>query len=344
MSFQLFWFIVIAVLFTAYFVLEGFDFGVGALSPIVAKMAGEDSEKARRVALNTIGPFWDANEVWLITAGGAMFAAFPGWYSSIFSGFYLALFLILLALILRNLSIEFRGKIASPKWKKACDYGFTIGSVMAAVLWGVAFANIIRGVTFRGTEVVNPSLLALLNPYSLLGGVAMLLLFCLHGALFVNLKTFGKVRDISRKLIFYLFTPTAVALVIFGLWSQISYGKDWTWIPLGLIVVFTIFSLLFSLQSKDLLAFISLCLVIAGLVILFFGILYPYVLPDINRIDGLGLTVYNASSSDYTLKIMTWAALIATPVIIGYQAWSFWVFRKRISIQSIPAGNGLPTN
>ena len=202
------WFVLIAVLFIGYFVLEGFDFGVGMLLPILGR--GRDAQVAdtrRRVLINTIGPVWDGNEVWLITAAGAMFAAFPEWYATLFSGFFLALLVILLALIVRVVAIEYRGKVDDPAWRHRCDLTIMTSSYVLALMWGVAFANIVRGVAMDADHNVTDNLLDLLNPYGLLGGVTTLLVFLLHGTVFVALKTAGTVREDAVALAYRLSFP-----------------------------------------------------------------------------------------------------------------------------------------
>ena len=218
MGLQITWFVLVAVLFLGYFVLEGFDFGVGILSPFVSRHDNPDvQEKKRRVVLNTIGPHWDGNEVWLLTGGGALFASFPQWYATMFSGFYLALFLILLALIWRNVSIEFRGKIETKGWRKAWDIGFFVGSLLPALLWGVAFANIVQGVDIDANKNILTPLWGLLNPYGLLGGLATLLLFTLHGGVFMALKTDGIVRESALKAVRYVAIPTIIVVAALSL-------------------------------------------------------------------------------------------------------------------------------
>src|SRR6266700_7684174 len=188
------WFIAIAVLWAGYFVLEGFDFGVGILLPFLSR----GDETARRTMINTIGPVWDGNEVWLLTAGGATFAAFPAWYATLFSGFYLPLLLILAALIIRGVCFEFRCKVEDPRWRAAWDRALFFGSALPALLWGVAFANIVRGVPLNAAHVYTGNLLTLLNWYGLLGGLVTLSLFILHGAIFLSLKTTCGLRQRAR--------------------------------------------------------------------------------------------------------------------------------------------------
>ncbi|MGW4634053.1 cytochrome d ubiquinol oxidase subunit II [Nocardia sp. NPDC004415] len=337
MNLQEFWFVLIGVLFTGYFVLEGFDFGVGMLMPIL----GKGSDTRRRVVLNTIGPVWDGNEVWLITAGGALFAAFPEWYASMFSGFYLALLLLLVALILRVCAIEYRGKINDPKWRKWCDIGIGIGSWVPALAWGWVFANMVRGVPLNERKQIVGSVWDLFSPYALLGGLATATLFALHGAIFLTLKTAGEVRADTERVARLLLIPTAVVVGAFGLWTQLAYGTGWTWAMLGLAVAGLLLAAAANLAGRDGWAFVGTTLTVIGATVLIVGSMFPNVLPS--TIDPLyHLTVYNASSTPYTLKVMSWAALIATPVVLIYQGWTYWVFRQRIRVEQIPAPIGLP--
>lgn len=335
------WFVLVAVLFLGYFVLEGFDFGVGILSPFISRAADKEVvEKKRRVVLNTIGPFWDGNEVWLLTAGGALFASFPQWYATMFSGFYLALFLILLALIIRNVSIEFRSKLDTPRWRAVWDVCFFIGSFLPALLWGVAFANVIQGVAIDANKNVLTPLWGLLNPYGLLGGLATLLLFTLHGAIFVALKTAGVVRDSALAAIRYVAIPTIVVVAAFGLWTQLAHGKGWTWGALAFAAVCLIAAAALGWMGKENWAFALTCLTLVGVVLLLFGSLYPYLMPTTLE-GGQALTIYNSSSTQYTLTVMSIAAAVFTPIVIAYQAWTFWVFRKRLTTAAIPDPTGL---
>ncbi|WP_433577805.1 cytochrome d ubiquinol oxidase subunit II [Nocardia brasiliensis] len=336
MSLQEFWFVLIGVLFTGYFVLEGFDFGVGMLMPIL----GKGSDTRRRVVLNTIGPVWDGNEVWVITAGGAMFAAFPEWYASLFSGFYLALLLLLVALILRICAIEYRGKIDDPRWRARCDLGIGIGSWIPALAWGWVFANVVRGVPLNEKKQFAGSVWDLLGPYALLGGLTTGLLFALHGAVFLGLKTGGEVRADAQRTAKLLLVPTAVVVGVFGVWTQLAYGTGWTWIPLGLAVLGLIGAGVAVYADRDGWAFTGTAVTVAAATALLFGSLFPNVLPS--TIDAaFDLTIHNASSTPYTLKVMSWAAVLVTPVVLLYQGWTYWVFRKRITVDHIPASIGL---
>ncbi|MFC7447817.1 cytochrome d ubiquinol oxidase subunit II [Rhodococcus daqingensis] len=336
MGLQEFWFILIAVLFVGYFVLEGFDFGVGMLFPVLGR-----TDTRRRVMLNTIGPVWDGNEVWLITGGGALFAAFPEWYATLFSGFYIPLLLILVALILRVCAIEWRGKIDDDRWRARADWGIMIGSWVPAVLWGVAFANIVRGVAIDENKQVTSGFFALLNPYALLGGLTTALVFALHGAVFLALKTADEVRADAVKLAARLSVPTVVVAGAFVLWTQLAYGKGWTWILVAVAAAALLGVVGLTAVEREGWAFVLTSVAVIATVVLLFGSLYPNVMPSTID-DAYSLTIYNASSSPYTLKVMTWAAAIMTPVVLIYQGWTYWVFRQRISTKQIPPSIGLP--
>jgi cytochrome d ubiquinol oxidase subunit II len=334
------WFILIAVLFTGYFVLEGFDFGVGMHMPVLGRGRSESADTRRRVLLNTIGPVWDGNEVWLITAGGAMFAAFPEWYATLFSGFYLPLLLILLALIVRVCAIEWRGKIDDPTWRRRCDWGIIFGSWVPAVLWGVAFANIVRGVAIDEDKQYVGGFFDLLNPYALLGGVTTALVFALHGAVFIALKTAGDVHEDAVKLARRLAIPAIPVAGGFILWTQLAYGKDWTWILVAVAAVSLLAVVALTAAEREGWAFAFTTVAIMATIVLLFASLFPNVMPS--TLDpAWSLTIENASSSPYTLKVMTWAAAIMTPVVLLYQGWTYWVFRQRISTAQIPKSIGL---
>ncbi|MEU7766393.1 cytochrome d ubiquinol oxidase subunit II [Nocardia sp. NPDC049190] len=337
MSVQEFWFVLIGVLFTGYFMLEGFDFGVGMLMPIL----GRGSDARRRVVLNTIGPVWDGNEVWLITAAGAMFAAFPEWYASLFSGFYLALLLVLVALILRICAIEYRGKINDPRWRARCDIGIGIGSWIPALAWGWVFGNVVHGVALNEKKQFAGSVWDLFGPYALLAGVATGLLFALHGAMFLALKTGGEVRDDARHTARLLLAPTAVVVGAFGLWTQLAYGAGWTWVPFALVLLGPAIAAAADIGHRDGWAFTGTMVTVAAVSALLFGSLFPNVLPS-SLDSAFDLTIHNASSTPYTLKVMSWAAVLVTPVVLIYQGWTYWVFRKRITVEQIPAPIGLP--
>jgi cytochrome bd ubiquinol oxidase subunit II len=341
MGLQELWFVLLAVLFLGFFVLEGFDFGVGMLMEFFGRAAKGDPEQHRRAALNTIGPVWDGNEVWLITAAGAMFAAFPGMYATVFSGLYLPLLAILFGMILRVCAIEWRGKIDDAAWRSWADVGIALGSWLPAFLWGVVFAALVRGLPVDADKQIHLSFGDLLNAYTLLGGLTMAGLFLFYGAVFVILKTEGAVRDDAVQLAVWSALPVTALVVAFGLWTQVAHGNDLTWMVLAVAVIalLTAVMLVWS-RGSDGWAFVSTMTVVAAVVVLLFGSLYPNLVPSTLNPEW-SLTISNASSTPYTLKIMTWAALIFAPLVMLYQGWTYWVFRKRISADRIPASVGL---
>ncbi|MEV4840782.1 cytochrome d ubiquinol oxidase subunit II [Nonomuraea sp. NPDC049486] len=316
---ETFWFLLIAVLWTGYFVLEGFDFGVGILMPFVAR-----GEAQRRTVVRTIGPVWDGNEVWLLVAGGATFAAFPEWYATLFSGFYLPLFLILLALILRGVALEYRNKSDS---QKGWDRAFFWGSLGPAVLWGVAFANIAAGVPLDADHEYTGTLFTLLNPFALLGGLATLLLFAQHGAVFLALRTTGELRERARRIARVLGPLTVVAAAAFLV--LLGSDKPAYWAITGVAAAALVASLLATVRGRDGWAFTGSALAIAALVAALFTALFPNVMPALDPANSL--TITNAASSPYTLTVMTWVAVIFTPVVLVYQGWTYWVFRRRLT-------------
>jgi cytochrome d ubiquinol oxidase subunit II len=324
------WFILIAVLWIGYFCLEGFDFGVGMLLPVLAK---DDTE--RRVLINTIGPVWDGNEVWLLVAGGATFAAFPEWYATLFSGFYLPLLLILVALIVRGLAFEYRAKRDEASWRRNWDLALVIGSFVPALLWGVAFANILRGVPIDGDLEYTGGFFNLLNPYALLGGVTTMLLFLTHGAMFVSLKTDGRIRVAARGLALRVGAAAAVVTVAFLLWTQVDTGSVASAIAFALAAAALVGGLSAIVAGREGWAFIGTFVAIALGVAGLFLALFPDVMPT-SLADGVSLTTTNAAATHYTLRIMTVVAVIFTPVVLAYQAWTYWVFRKRIAVHHIP--------
>ena len=330
------WFCLIAVLWIGYFVLEGFDFGVGIL---VGTLSDDDTD--RRVVINTIGPVWDGNEVWLITAGGATFAAFPEWYATLFSGFYLPLLAILVALIVRGVAFEYRGKVDTHRWRRGWDRSIFWSSLLPAFLWGVAFASIVRGVPLDADFEFAGSLLDLLSPYALLGGLVTLSLFLLHGAVFVSLKTDGEVRHRAREIAQRLAPVAVVLAAVFLVWTQVITGNVGSAVLATAAAVCLIAAALLVRTPREGRAFTATALTIALAVASLFVALFPDVLPS--TIDGNSLTVENASSSPYTLKVMTWVAAFGTPLVVTYQAWTYWVFRQRVTRTHITGEQG-PTS
>ncbi len=323
------WFSLISVLFIGFFLLEGFDYGVGILLPFLGK---DDTD--RRLIINTIGPFWDGNEVWLITAGGAMFAAFPNWYATMFSGFYLPLILMLLALIVRGVAFEFRSKDERPAWRSLWDWMLFVGSLVPALLWGVAFGNLIRGVPIDADMQYVGGFWNLLNPYALSGGLASLSAFTLHGAIFLSLRTEGDILERAHAAARRLWIPTVVlvfAFVIAGYFATDMFtrlGVNPGPVPLGAGVALLAVGW-FIRQRQHGWAFVMTSLTIALSSMTVAIGLYPRVMVS-SLHDSWSLTIYNASSSPYTLRVMTIVALIFVPIVLLYQGWSYWVFRKRL--------------
>jgi cytochrome d ubiquinol oxidase subunit II len=334
MSLNTTWFLLIAVLWVGYFILEGFDFGVGMLLKTVAKTQAE-----RRTLLTTLGPIWDGNEVWLLVAGGATFAAFPEWYATLFSGFYLPLFLILVSLIIRGVAFEYRSKHGDAKWRNRWDNAIVVASFVPSLLWGVAFANIARGVPLerssQGFIEYTGGFFNLLNPFALVGGLVTLTLFATHGAFFIALKTEGTVRDRANQLAGRLGLATALLAVVFLSWLSLSYSDKSSVVVLSAVIVVAWLSALeANRRGREGWAFLFSAATSALVVITLFTALYPYVMPS-SVSPEFSLDIFNASSTNYTLKVMTYVAVVMTPLVLLYQAWTYWVFRKRISPSQI---------
>ncbi|NTU83041.1 MAG: cytochrome d ubiquinol oxidase subunit II [Chloroflexales bacterium] len=333
MDLNLIWFMLVGVLFVGFFILEGFDYGVGILLPVIGK-----TDTERRVVINTIGPVWDGNEVWVLTAGGAIFAAFPHWYATLFSGFYLALFLMLLALIVRAVAFEFRSKHESPRWRAWWDRAIVFGSAVPAVLWGVALANILRGVPIDADMHYVGSFFDLLNPYALLGGATTLAMFVLHGALFLNLKTSGELSERALRVtrrVGPVTTVVAIACIVatYLMTDIASYlGVNPGAVPVA--AVGALFAAAVFVHAGRLgWAFVMTSLNIGLSVITVFMALFPRVLVS-SLNPAWSLTIYNAASSQKTLGVMSIVALIFVPLVLLYQGWTYWVFRRRLSVDS----------
>lgn len=337
MDFPTVWFVIIGVLWTGYFVLEGFDFGVGMLLPVLGRGTdAADTEKRRRVLINTIGPVWDGNEVWVLTAGGATFAAFPHWYATMFSAFYLPLLLILVALIVRNLGFDYRGKRDDDRWRANWDKAIIVGSFVPALLWGVALTNLVRGLPIDADMEFRGNLFTLLNPVSLLGGLVTLGLFLTHGALFTALKTTGQIREDARGVATRVGVATAVLAVALLAVLGAQHGNFGSWLTTVVAALALVGALVANLRGREGWAFTGTFVTIAMAVATYFLLLFPNVMPS-SLNPAWSLTVDNASSTPYTLKIMTVVALVFTPLVLLYQSWTYWVFRKRIGTQHIPA-------
>ncbi len=333
MDLNILWFILITVLFVGFFILEGFDYGVGILLPFLGK---NDTE--RRVIINTIGPVWDGNEVWVLTAGGAIFAAFPHWYATLFSGFYMALFLLLVALIIRAVAFEYRSKDENPRWRNAWDWAIFFGSAVPALLWGVAIANMVQGVKIDAEMNYVGTFFDLLNPYALLGGVASFALFTLHGAVYLDIKTTGEIRERTLHTTLRIGPVATVIVVAFIIATYFAtdaiehLGVDPGFVPAASLI--SLFGAAYFVNTKRLgWGFVMTSLNLGLSVITIFMLLFPRVLVSSLNPEW-SLTIYNASSSPKTLTIMSFVALIFLPIVLAYQAWSYWVFRHRVSTES----------
>ena len=358
MTLSILWFILIAVLWIGYLALEGFDFGVGML----VRILGRD-ERERRATLATIGPHWDGNEVWLLTAGGATFAAFPEWYSTLFSGAYIVLFLILLCLIVRVCAIEWRPKVNSQTWRDRWDWIHTISAWLPSILWGVAFANLVQGMRIEVVQISNGAvvpagqvpadslvagaahqitggLLSMVTPFTLLGGAVTCLLFLNHGALFVALKTTGELSQRALSLSRRLAPIATVITAAWALWAQLAYsGSPLSWIPLVVAAAGLISSLLAGRAGNEGRAFALHFVGIAFAVVLIFAAMAPNVMRS--SVDpAYSLTIQQAASADTTLLIMTVAAAVFVPGVLAYTVWSYKVFASRISVESINPDQG----
>lgn len=333
MDLHVLWFVLIAVLFCGFFLLEGFDFGVGMLSPFLGKGDAE-----RRVVLNTIGPFWDGNEVWLITAGGAMFAAFPDWYATLFSGFYLIMALMLLALIIRGVAFEFRSKEEARSWRSFWDWMAMGGSVLPGFLWGIVIANCLIGVPIDAQMNYVGTLWQLFNPYALLAGLAFTAMFLLHGAIFLTLRTEGVLLRRARTAARLLWLPTVALVILFASWTYLLVGgaAHTSLLHAGVtsgaaLALLLVIALLRAGRSGWAFALTSLTIVLFTLAVCLW--LFPRVMVS-SLNPAWSLTIYNASSSPYTLTVMSWLALSFLPFVLAYQAWNYWIFRKRVSLHA----------
>ena len=338
--FQIIWFILITVLFIGFFFLEGFDYGVGMLLPFLGK-----NDRERRAIINTIGPVWDGNEVWLITAGGASFAAFPQFYATLFSGFFIALILMLIALIFRAVSFEFRSKMEGQGWRNTWDWIIAIASFLIALLWGVAVGNLIQGITlvpdphFNGAPYVyyHGGFFGLLSPFTIISGLVFVFLFLMHGANFLTLKTTDPIVSRAKKTAFTMWIIATALTVIFVLWALLGLSfpyklKTFTWIVALLAAVALLLVGFYIKKDKAGMAFIMGALTIVLATVMVFAGLYPNLIPAAND-PNLSITIMNASSSPYTLKVMSIVAVILVPIVLLYQIWTYKVFKDRVSVE-----------
>ncbi|HET9969786.1 MAG TPA: cytochrome d ubiquinol oxidase subunit II [Streptosporangiaceae bacterium] len=328
-----FWFIVIAILWTGFFILEGFDFGVGMLHDAV----GTD-EAGRRAAINTIGPLWDGNEVWLIVAAAAMFAAFPGWYATMFSGFYLAMALVLAALIVRGVSFEYRGKRDAARWRRTWDVLLTVGSVLAPLLIGIALGDLLHGVPINASQDYTGSFWDLFQPYAVFTGITLVLICLLHGATFLSLKTTDDMHQRSRREARRVAPFTGAFVIGFIIWTHVTASSTFF---LNLIELLAILAALAAVwlvyERRDGFAFTATTVTIAACVLSIFVDLYPNVMVS-STSPAYNLTVHNTASGAYSLKAMTVVVIVFLPLVLVYQAWTYYVFRRRVSReQFLPA-------
>lgn len=321
------WFLILALLWTGFFFLEGFDFGVGML----AYRGRDDAE--RRQMLSAIGPVWDADEVWLVTGGIVLFSAFPVWYAESFSAAYLPLILVIAAIIVRGVALEYRSKRPEHRWRSTWDVSIAVSSMLLPLLFGVFWAGMVHGIPLNASGVfTGESLLSFINPYSLLGGLTLLTFSLAHGAAFLALKTEGEVRTRHERLTVILGAVAAALMLVFSIWTYAAYTDgDTGALAAGIIsVVAMVAAVAASARRQLMLSFWLHGVAVAGFVAQMFIGLYPYALPT-TLADGTSLTLTDAAAGEVTLQFITVIAVIGLPVVIAYQAWSFWVFRKRIS-------------
>jgi cytochrome bd ubiquinol oxidase subunit II len=325
-AFVPFWFIVIAILWTGFFILEGFDFGVGMLHSVVGRTDAE-----RRAAINTIGPLWDGNEVWLIVAAAAMFAAFPGWYATMFSGMYLALVLLLICLIVRGVAFEYRGKRDAARWRRTWDVLLTAASVLAPLLIGIALGDLLAGLPINSAQNYTGSFWDLLQPYAIWTGFTLVLVCLLHGATFLSLKTTGEMYERSRRVARRVAPFTGAFVVGFIIWTHVTASSTFFLNLIELLAILAVIAALWLVYtSRDGFAFAATTVAIAACILSIFVDLYPNLMvSSTNR--AYNLTVHNSAATPYSLKAMTVVVVIFLPLVLAYQAWTYYVFRRRVS-------------
>jgi cytochrome d ubiquinol oxidase subunit II len=332
-----FWFIVIAVLWTGFFVLEGFDFGVGMLHGVAGKTDAE-----RRAAINTIGPLWDGNEVWLIVAAAAIFAAFPGWYATMFSGFYLAFVLVLVALIIRGVSFEYRGKRDAAQWRRTWDWLMVTGSVAAPLLIGVGLGDLLAGVPINASQEFTGTVADLLQPYALLTGITLVLICVLHGATFLTLKTVGEMRERAGQIARRVAPVTGAAVVAFTIWTHITHTSAFFLNPIELLAILAVLAAVWLVyEHRNGFAFAATTVTMASAIVSIFVGLYPNVMVSATSAAN-NLTVHNTASPGYSLKAMTIVVIVFLPLVLAYQAWTYYVFRRRVSAAEFQPQAPLP--
>lgn len=325
------WFLLIGVLWVGFIFLEGFDFGVGMSTKFLAK-----NETEKRILINTIGPHWDANEVWLLTAGGAMFAAFPHWYATLFSGYYIPFVLLLLALIARGVSFEYRGKLDASKWRATWDWSIFLGSLLPPFLVGVLFSGLIKGLPIDKEMNLHASFFGdMVNFYTLVGGIVFVLLSYLHGLMFITMKTDGDIRARARKQALKMYWLIGAVIVLFivltGVYTDAYANRGAIIIPMYALAVI-LYLALYKLvkDKKEGFSFASTSLILLLVTASFFIALFPNVM--ISTTDAANnITIYEAASGAYSLKVMTIVALTLVPIVLVYTIWSYYIFRKRVT-------------
>ncbi len=323
-----FWFIIITVLWTGFFVLEGFDFGVGMLHNEVGR-----DEAGRRAAINTIGPLWDGNEVWLVVAGAAMFAAFPGWYATMFSGLYLALVLLLASLMVRGVAFEYRGKRAGARWRRTWDVLLVVGSLLAPLLIGVGLGDLLHGLPINAKQEFTGSFFNLLQPYALFTGVTLVLICLLYGAAFLTLKTTDEMHERSRRVARRVAPVTAAAVVAFVIWTHVTASSTFFLSPVELLAVLAVLAAVWLVyEQRDGFAFAATAVTMAASIVSIFADLYPNVMVSSTN-PAFNLTVRNTASGAYSLKVMTVVVILFLPFVLAYQTWTYYVFRRRVRRQ-----------
>jgi cytochrome d ubiquinol oxidase subunit II len=331
------WFCLIAVLWAGYFLLEGFDFGVGMLLPFLPR---QGSEEERSVMFESIGPVWDGNEVWLVVAGGATFAAFPAWYASLFSAAYLALLLVLVLLIVRVVSFEWREKSVAAGWRSRWTWANTIGSFGAPFVWGVALANLLHGLPLNSGHTFTGDFLDLFSGYTVLAGITVVSLFALHGATYLSLRTVGDLRERAVAASRRLAVPALALVIVFGAWTVVvahnrnARGIAPTLVPAALTAIVVLLAALFARARRSGWAFAMTGLGAIGMVATIFTGLYPRVLVS-HPTFANSLTISNAAAGHYSLKVITIVAAIFVPIILIYQSWTYYVFRQRLGAKRV---------
>ena len=320
------WFLLIAIVWTGFFVLEGFDFGVGMLHAVIGK-----DEAGRRATIATIGPLWDGNEVWLVVAGAAMFAAFPGWYATMFSAFYLALVLLLGALMARGTSFEYRGKGKRASWRRTWSWLLTLGSVLVPVLVGVALGDLLHGLPVNASHEYTGSFWTLLQPYGIFTGLTLLAICVTHGGTFLALKTTGDLRARAIQVTRWSAPVTGVMVLAFAIWTHAIAGKGLLVNPVEILAVFAVFAAAWLVRTGlEGWAFAATTLAMATTILSIFSELYPKLMISSTN-PRFSLTIHNSASGSYSLTVMTVVTAIFLPVVLAYTAWSYYVFRRRLS-------------